>query len=76
MKKKPEIENLKMINCKVEIRYICKRYAQRDCPFFKSLGGKTISSCQYGFPDRNCLNTEAKKEALKNYLKTLQELKK
>lgn len=62
-----------MSNCQIEIRYICKKYAQMSCPFFKSLGGVTTTSCEYGMPDRKCRNREAKKEALINYLEIINE---
>ena len=66
-------EHLKMPNCKVEFRYICKRYVQPSCPFFKSLGGMTITTCDYGLPNRKCRSEKAKREALEKYLEEINE---
>jgi hypothetical protein len=61
------------MNCKLETRYICKNYAQMSCPFFKSLGGMTTTTCDNGLPDRVCQSKEARKEALISYLEKLNE---
>ena len=65
-----------MINCQVETRYVCKKYAQISCPFFKSVGGMTPKTCEHGWPDRKCSSKKAQKEALQIYLKEkIKELK-
>jgi hypothetical protein len=63
-----------MSNCQLEVRYICKKYVQLDCPFFKSREGMTTTSCHYGFPDRKCQSKKAKKEALIAYLKKINDI--